>query len=63
MNNVVVIFKKIVRSLTKFAWSDFLYDVSLVEWKFGRNDDGSHKDWSEWRRIQQHLKEMEMLRK
>jgi hypothetical protein len=39
-----------------------LFDVARVEWKYGRNDDGLTKDWSEWHNIRVHLIESGRLR-
>lgn len=55
-------FSKLVRKLTSFAWKEMLWDVSRVEWKFGRNEDGSPKDWDEWNNIREHLVENGSLR-
>lgn len=31
--------------------------ATRVEWKFGRNDDGSPKDWTEWNDLRESLGE------
>lgn len=54
--------KKLVRSLSSWAWEEMLLDVSLAEWKFGRRDDGKPKDWSEWNNIRAHLHDSGYLR-
>ena len=43
--------KRLVRLLTRWAWDDFLFDVGRVEWKYGREDDGTPKDWDEWNNV------------
>jgi hypothetical protein len=53
---------KLIRRLTKFAWKEFLWDVSRVEWKFGRTNEGLPKDWDEWNNIREHLRELNSLR-
>lgn len=55
--------KKLIRRLTRFAWDDFLYDVARVEWKYGRNDNGTPKQWTEWVHVRDHLREVKSLRK
>jgi hypothetical protein len=54
--------QRIVRKLTKWAWEEMLFDVSRVEYKYGRLDDGSPKNWEEWNNIRLHLRESEKLR-
>jgi hypothetical protein len=56
-------FRKWVRRLSRFAWSEMLWDVSRVEWKYGRNDDGSPKNWDEWNNVRDHLQEHRSLRR
>ena len=46
-----------VRRFSRFAWSDMLFDVGRVEWKYGRNDNGTPKDWEEWNAVRVHLRE------
>ena len=55
------LFCYMVRALTRFAWKNVLFDVGRVEWKFGRHDDNSPKDWVEWSNIRAHLKESGQL--
>ena len=55
--------KKLIRALSKFAWDDFLFDVSRVEWKYGRYDNGKAKNWTEWENIRLYLKELNALRR
>lgn len=55
--------KRGVRRLSRFAWGEMLWDVSRVEWKYGRNDDGSAKNWTEWDNVRDHLREAGSLRK
>ena len=55
--------QRIVRRLTKWAWDEMLFDVSRVEWKYGRLDDGSPKNWNEWNNIRDHLREFGKLRR
>ena len=45
------------------AISELLFDVARAEWKFGRNNDGSPKNWTEWNNIREHLKKFNALRK
>ena len=54
---------RIVRSLSFFAWRDLVFDAARVEWKFGRNDDGSAIDWTEWADLRDDLRETGSLRK
>jgi hypothetical protein len=54
---------RIVRRLSRFAWAEVMHDVARVEWKYGRNDDGLTKDWTEWDCIRVHLIEAGRLRK
>jgi len=54
---------QLVRRLTRFAWQEFMQDVSRIEVRYGRNDDGSPKRWKEWQGVRDHLKEAGMLTK
>lgn len=54
---------KLVRRLTRWAWSDMLFDVARVEWKFGRSDAGLPYGWTEWINVREHLRESGALRK
>ena len=54
--------RRLTRRLSAWAWEDMLRDVGLVEWKFGRNDDGTPKDWTEWDMIRDHLRDAGHLR-
>lgn len=54
--------KRLVRRWSRFAWSEMLCDVSRVEWKYGRNDNGTPKDWDEWNDVREHLRESDSLR-
>ncbi len=54
---------RLVRRLSLFAWEEMLWDVSRVEWKYGRTDDGKPKDWDEWNNVRDHLREVKRLRK
>ena len=49
--------KRFVRWLTRWAWNEMLWDVARVEWKFGRHDDGTPRDWCEWDSVREHLRE------
>jgi hypothetical protein len=53
---------RIVRRLSRFAWAEVMHDVARVECKFGRDSFGFPKDWTEWRRIREHLRESGDLR-
>ena len=40
----------------KWEWAlsilkDLAFNAARIEWKFGRNDDGSLRDWTEWREL------------
>lgn len=54
--------KRFVRLLSRWAWEDFLYDVGRVEMKYGRLDDGTPKDWTEWSNVRDGLREMKRIR-
>lgn len=56
------LFHKIIRRISRFAWREMLFDVARVEWKYGRYDDGTPKDWTEWNNVRNHLKETKNLR-
>lgn len=54
---------KLVRRLTRFAWQEFLQDVSQVELRYGRYTDGRPKKWKEWQGVRKHLKEAGLITK
>jgi hypothetical protein len=54
--------QRIVRRLSAWAWDEMLWDVGLVEWKYGRTDDGKPKNWTEWNNVRVHLREAGKLR-
>lgn len=51
-----------IRRLSRFAWEEMLFDVGRVEWKYGRNDNGTPVDWTEWNNVRNHLIETGRLR-
>lgn len=53
---------RLVRRISAWAWDDMLFDVSRVEWKYGRYDDNTPKDWTEWNNVRAHLLEAGKLR-
>lgn len=53
---------RIVRRLSAWAWEDMLFDVGRVEWKYGRNEDGTPKNWTECHNVRTHLREAGKLR-
>lgn len=55
-------FKKLIRKFTKFAWGDLIYDVSRVEYKYGRRDNGQILDYHEWNQIRLHLLELNAIK-
>lgn len=61
-SNIGPLVKRFVRKLSAWAWSEMLFDVGRVEWKYGRADNGEPKDWTEWNNIRTHLREAGMLR-
>ena len=54
--------QRLVRRLSRFAWDEMLYDVGRVEWKYGRENDGKPKNWTEWNNVRAHLLEVGSLR-
>lgn len=54
--------KRVIRRLSAWAWEEMLFDVSRVEWKYGRNDNGTPKNWTEWNNVRVHLQETGNLR-
>jgi len=54
--------KRLIQRLSKFAWDEMLWDVARVEYKFGRNDNGTPKDWTEWNNVRKHLRDAGALR-
>lgn len=54
--------QRLVRRLSRFAWDEMLYDVSRVEWKYGRENDGKPKNWTEWNNVRAHLLKVGNLR-
>lgn len=54
--------KRMVRRWSRFAWEEMLVDVGRVELKFGRDENGYPKDWTEWGAIREHLREAGKLR-
>lgn len=54
--------RRLVRRLSAWAWDEMLFDVSRVEWKYGRNDNGAPKNWTEWNNVRVHLREAGKLR-
>lgn len=54
--------RSLVRRLSAWAWDDMLFDVGRVEWKYGRNDNGTPKNWTEWNNVRVHLREAGKLR-
>ncbi len=52
---------RLVRRLTRFAWQEFMQDVSRIEVRYGRYDDGSPKRWREWQGVRDHLNEAGMI--
>lgn len=55
--------QRLVRRLSAWAWDEMLLDVARVEWKFGRNDNGQPKNWTEWDNVRGHLRAAGRLRK
>jgi hypothetical protein len=54
--------KRLIRRLSAWAWEEMLSDVGRIEWKYGRNDNGAPKDWTEWHNVRAHLREAGKLR-
>ena len=54
--------QRLVRRLSAWAWDEMLFDVGRVEWKYGRNDNGTPKNWTEWNNVRVHLREAGKLR-
>lgn len=54
--------KRFIRRLSAWAWEEMLYDVSRVEWNFGRSNTGIPKNWTEWNNVRSHLREVGKLR-
>lgn len=54
--------RSLVRRLSAWAWDDMLFDVGRVEWKYGRNENGTPKNWTEWNNVRVHLREAGKLR-
>jgi hypothetical protein len=54
--------QRLVRRLSAWVWDEMLFDVSRVEWKYGRNDNGEPKNWTEWNNVRVHLRQAGRLR-
>lgn len=54
--------QRLARRLSAWAWDEMLFDVGRVEWKYGRNDNGQPKNWTEWNNVRAHLREAGKLR-
>lgn len=53
---------RMVRWMSRWAWSDLIYDAARVEWKYGRYDSGAPKQWDEWENLRDDLREIGALR-
>jgi hypothetical protein len=55
--------KAITRRLTLWAWEEVVFNIARIESKYGRYDNRSPKNWTEWNNVRDNLRELNRLRK